>query len=106
MGRKAAAEKPLPPFLWILCHPLCPRPPFCLDTETRENKGFESKRRNAKGNRFRNTATQEFFNDKSTKPRFLEEEFAFLPLHKKKAWLLVNALLTPEKPPSFSRLAK
>lgn len=30
------------------------------------------------------------FNEKSTKPEFLEEKYAFFPLHKKKPWLLDN----------------
>ena len=29
-----------------------------------------------------------FFSEKSTKPEFLEEKYAFFPLHKKKPWLL------------------
>lgn len=89
VGRKAAAG--FSPFLWFLSHPLCPEPPFCLDTETGGNEGFGHKRRNAKECVF-------FLNDKSTKPGFLEEEkYAFLPQHKKKPWLLVSAQQMSEK---------
>lgn len=84
------AAKPPSPCLWFLHHPLCPRPPFCLDRETGGNQGFEYERENAKEHSFRNSRTGMlfFFSEKSTKPEFLEEKYAFFPLHKKKPWLL------------------
>lgn len=63
-GRKATGPCPSPHRFLRFLIPLCPRSPLFSDRDAGGNKRFESKRRNAEGQGFRNTATQECYSFK------------------------------------------